>query len=281
MRKKNRFKEVCKKYAPWAPIAAILGNEKLIYRLAEREIQSRYRGSILGVVWLFAIPIVMLSIYTFVFSVVFQAKWQMGGTDSKLDFAFLLFAGLSVYNLFAESIGRAPTLVLDNPSYVKKVVFPLHILPWVAIVVSLFNCVISLGLLLIAIVFFRGPLPETAWALPFVLLPVILLSLGGSWFVASFGVYVRDVRHIIGVLLTMVMFLSPIFYPISAVPEDFKHLLIINPLVLSLEGIRSALFQVGSVTVEQYVYYTVIAYLFAWLGFIWFRKTEKGFADVM
>ena len=255
-------------------------NRSLAKALVQREVVGRYRGSVMGILWSFFNPIFMLAVYTFVFSVVFKARWS-GGSESKTEFALILFAGLIVFNLFAECFNRAPGLILSNVSYVKKVVFPLEILPWVALGSALFHALISLGVWLIAYLIFFGIPHITVLLLPLVILPLLLLIMGLTWGLASLGVYLRDVSQFIGVITTVLMFLSPIFYPASALPEKYRYLLLFNPLTPAIEQARDVLFwgKVPNMTILSV--YLLSAVLVAWFGFAWFQKTRKGFADVL
>ena len=255
-------------------------NRSLAKALVQREVVGRYRGSVMGILWSFFNPIFMLAVYTFVFSVVFKARWS-GGSESKTEFALILFAGLIVFNLFAECFNRAPGLILSNVSYVKKVVFPLEILPWVALGSALFHALISLGVWLIAYLIFFGIPHITVLLLPLVILPLLLLIMGLTWGLASLGVYLRDVSQFIGVITTVLMFLSPIFYPASALPEKYRYLLLLNPLTPAIEQAREVLFwgKVPNMTILSV--YLLSAVLVAWFGFAWFQKTRKGFADVL
>ena len=255
-------------------------NRSLAKALVQREVVGRYRGSVMGILWSFFNPIFMLAVYTFVFSVVFKARWS-GGSESKTEFALILFAGLIVFNLFAECFNRAPGLILANVNYVKKVVFPLEILPWVALGSALFHALISLGVWLIAYLIFFGIPHITVLLLPLVILPLLLLIMGLTWGLASLGVYLRDVSQFIGVITTVLMFLSPIFYPASALPEKYRYLLLLNPLTPAIEQAREVLFwgKVPNMTILSV--YLLSAVLVAWFGFAWFQKTRKGFADVL
>jgi len=266
--------------SPKEMVASLWRNRSLIKALAQREVVGRYRGSVLGILWSFFNPVFMLLVYTFVFSVIFKSRWS-GGSDSKTEFALVLFAGLIVFNLFAECFNRAPGLILANVNYVKKVVFPLEILPIVAVGSALFHAVISLGVWLIAYLILFGVPHITVLLLPLVVLPLLLLIMGVSWMLASLGVYLRDVSQFIGILTTALMFLSPIFYPASALPEEYRHLLLLNPLTPAIEQARDVLFwgKVPDMTILSI--YLVGATLVAWLGFVWFQKTRKGFADVL
>lgn len=266
--------------SPKEMVASLWRNRSLIRALITREVVGRYRGSFLGILWSFFNPVLMLVVYTFVFSVVFKARWS-GGSDSKTEFALILFAGLIVYNLFSECVIRAPSIIISNANYVKKVVFPLEILPWVALGSALFHGLISLGVWLIAHVIFFGAPHVSVLLLPLVILPLLLLIMGLTWGLASLGVYLRDVSQFIGVLTTVLMFLSPVFYPASALPEQYRQLLMINPLTPAIEQARDVLFwgRVPDITVLS-VYLGGAAFVM-WLGFAWFQKTRKGFADVL
>lgn len=255
-------------------------NRSLIVASVKREVLGRYRGSIMGILWSFFNPLFMLAIYTLVFSVVFQARWG-GGTGSKAEFALLLFAGLMMFNLFAECINRAPSLILSNVNYVKKVLFPLEILPVVALISAMFHMLISIGVWFLAYVLFFGVPHATGLLLPLIVMPFLMFILGLSWALASLGVYLRDVSQIIGVVTSVLMFLSPIFYPVSAFPEKYRHLLYLNPLTPVVEMTRDVLY-LGKIPdlVVLSVYWLTTAVI-ACLGFAWFQKTRKGFADVL
>ncbi|MOA00692.1 Teichoic acid translocation permease protein TagG [compost metagenome] len=230
--------------------------------------------------WSLFNPIFMLVIYTFVFSVVFKARWNVG-SESKTEFALMLFAGLIVFNLFAECVSRAPSLVIGNVNYVKKVVFPLEVLPWVSLGAALFHFFVSLGVWLIACLILVGELQLTVLLLPLILLPLLLFVMGVSWLLASLGVYLRDVGQIVGVLISVLMFMSPIFYPLTALPEEYRGLLEGNPLTPAVEGARAVLFLGDLPDWPQLGLYSLGAVIICWLGFAWFQKTRKGFADVL
>jgi lipopolysaccharide transport system permease protein len=266
--------------SPKEMAASLWRNRSLIKALTQREVIGRYRGSVMGILWSFLNPVFMLMVYTLVFSMVFKARWS-GGSDSKTEFALILFAGLIVFNLFAECFNRAPGLILANVSYVKKVVFPLEILPWVALGSALFHALISLVVWLIAYLILFGVPYITVLLLPLVILPFLLFVMGLTWALASLGVYLRDVSQFIGLVTTAMMFLSPIFYPVSALPEAYRHLLLFNPLTPVIEQAREVLYwgKVPDMTVLSA--YLLAAAFIAWLGFAWFQKTRRGFADVL
>ena len=257
-------------------------HRELISQMIRRDVVGRYKGSAMGLAWSFFNPVFMLVVYTFVFSVIFKSRWGgIGGDDSKTQFAVVLFVGMIVNGLFAEVLNRAPTLILANVNYVKKVVFPLEILPVIAMGATLFHSLISLGVLLAAFVLFNGYLQWTAIFTPLVLLPLIILTLGISWMLASLGVFLRDVGQTIGIITTVMMFLAPVFYPVTAVPENFRPFIMANPLTFIIEQAREVLIWGRLPDWLGLGIYTLIATVIAWLGYAWFQKTRKGFADVL
>ncbi len=266
--------------SPFVLLSTLKTNRSLIYNLIRREVIGRYRGSVMGLLWSFFNPVLMLTVYTFVFSVVFKARWA-GGTESRTEFALVLFAGLMLFNLFAECLNRAPSLVLGNVNYVKKVVFPLEILPFVAMGSAAFHLLISLFVWLVFYLIFFGTPQATIVLLPVVLIPFFLMTLGLSWFLASLGVYLRDVTQIIGVMTTALMFLSPIFYPIAALPAEYHLIMQISPLTFSVEQARDVMIWGKGLDWGAWAMYLLFATIIAWLGFAWFQKTRKGFADVL
>ncbi|MCR4305168.1 MAG: ABC transporter permease [Gallionella sp.] len=253
----------------------------LILQMARREVVGRYRGSIMGIAWSFFNPILMLVVYTFVFSVVFKARWGTGADENQTTFAIVLFVGLIVYGLFSEMVNRAPALILSNVNYVKKVIFPLEILPIIALGAALFHALISLGVLLLAILLINGSLAWTAIFFPLIILPLLIATLGVAWFLASLGVFVRDVGQTVGIFTTVLMFLSPLFYPISSLPEKFQIWLMLNPLTFVIEQSRAVMIFGKLPDWGGLGIYAVASLLIAWTGYWWFQKTRKGFADVL
>jgi lipopolysaccharide transport system permease protein len=267
--------------SPWALIQSIAQHHRLILQMSWREIASRYKGSLLGLTWSFINPLLMLAVYTFVFSVVFKARWGIGTDESRTQFAVVLFAGLIVHGLFAEVLNRAPAIILGNVNFVKKVVFPLEILPVVSLMTALFQAVISLCVLMVAFILFNGYLHWTIILTPLVLFPLVLLTIGFAWILASIGVFLRDIGQLITILTTILLFLAPVFYPITALPERFQMWLMINPLTFIIEQAREVIIWGNLPNWSGLGIYTAAASLVAWLGFIWFQKTRKGFADVL
>lgn len=267
--------------APGDLIASLWRHRELIGKLIRHEIAGRYRGSVLGLGWSLITPILMLAVYTFVFSFVFKARWGEGAGASRTEFAVILFVGLIVYGLFAEVLNRSPGLIVANVNYVKKVVFPLEIIPASALGAAIFHSIVSLCVLLIAFLLINGFLYWTAIFTPLVLAPFVILTLGFAWILASLGVFVRDIGQAIGLVTTVLMFLSPVFYPMSALPEQVQLLLLLNPLTFIIEQCRAVLVFGQLPDWSGLGIYTVVSLLVVWVGFWWFQSTRKGFADVL
>jgi lipopolysaccharide transport system permease protein len=249
--------------------------------MTRREIKKKYQGTLLGLAWSLINPLLMLSVYTFVFGVVFKSRWGTTGDESRIDFAINLFAGLIVFGIFSESLNQSPGLIISNANYVKRVIFPLEILSIVSVASILFNAAMSVFVLLLMQLIFKGSLPFTIIFFPLVVLPIILLGLGASWFFSALGVYLRDIGQVLGFLTTILLFTSAIFFPISALPEQYQSILKLNPLVLIIEQSRSVLVYGNAPDWVASFILLMIGGLAAWIGYWWFQKTRKGFADVI
>lgn len=263
------------------PFFSLWSNKSLIKQLTWREIIGRYKGSLLGLSWSFFNPLIMLAVYTFVFSVVFEARWGVERAGSKADFALVLFTGLIIHAFFSEVLVSAPQLITSNMNFVKKVVFPLEILSVVSLGAALFHSFVSLIVLLLTLLLLNGVINPTVIFLPFTFLPLIPLAMGTSWFFSSLGVYVKDIGQLTGVLVTVLMFLSPIFYPIESLPNTFQILMQFNPLTLPIEESREVLIFGNLPNFKLLSLYSLISFIFFYLGFIWFGATRKGFSDVL
>lgn len=255
-------------------------NRQLILQMTKREVVGRYKGSAMGLAWSFFNPVLMMVVYTFVFSVIFKSSWGVG-EESKSQFALVLFVGLIAHGLFAEVLNRAPSLIFSNVNYVKKVVFPLEILPVIAMGAALFHSFISLGVLLVAFIFSNGFLHWTAVFAPLVLLPLVIFILGLALMLASLGVFLRDMAQTIGIITMVMFFLSPVIYPVTAVPEELRPWLMINPLTFIIEQARDVIIWGRTPNWVGLGLYTLAANVVAWGGYAWFQKTRKGFADVL
>jgi lipopolysaccharide transport system permease protein len=259
-------------------------NRHLIVQMTQREVLGRYKGSAIGLAWSFLNPVLMLTVYSFVFSVVFRSRWSApsGGADeSRGQFAVILFVGMIVHGLFAEVVNRAPGLITGNVNLVKKVIFPLELLPVVTLGAAAFHACMSLCVLLAAYAFFHGNVNPSAVLIPVVLLPLMLLTLGIGWILASLGTFLRDIGQTVAIITSVMMFLSPVFYPISALPQSFQPFFMVNPLTFIIEQARDVLIWGRLPNWQGMAAYAAISLLVAAAGFAWFQKTRKGFADVL
>ena len=267
--------------SPREMFASLWRSRELVAAMIERDIVGRYRGSLLGLAWSFFNPVLMLLVYTFVFSVVFNARWGLGPSETRTDFAIILFVGVIVHGLLAECVNRAPSLILANVSYVKKVVFPLEILPWTALGSALFHALVSVVVLLLVQVVAKHQVPWTIVIFPIVIIPLLLAAMGFAWFLAALGVYMRDIGQTTVLLTTVLMFVSPVFYPASALPAGFRQWLWLNPLAFIIEESRNTLL-FGKVP-DPWSWLAALAsgFFLAWAGFACFQKWRSGFADVV
>ncbi len=264
-----------------AAVSCVWRDRNLVWQLTLREILGRYRGSGLGVAWSFLNPVLMLAVYTFVFSVVFNAKWGRDLHETRVDFALILFVGMIVYAFVADCVNRAPTLILANVNYVKKVVFPLEILPVVSLNAAVFHAGVSVAVWAVARVLSGGALHWTAVLLPVVFLPLLLGTLGVSWMLAALGVYVRDIGQSIGIATTVLMFLSPMFFPRDAIPSEFRLVVDLNPLTWFMERARDVLIWGRAPGWVDLTAHFAGAVIVAQAGYWWFQRTRRGFADVL
>lgn len=259
---------------------SLFAHRRLVVELARRDVAGRYKGSFFGTLWSLVIPLVMLALYTFVFGVIFRSRWT-SASSSIVEFSVVMFCGLIVHGLMAEVVSRSPSLVTSQPNFVKKVVFPLDCLPWVALVAALYHFAMANLVLLAGVLLLRGSLPATALLAPVVIVPLAVLMVGLSWMLASLGVFFRDLAQLIGLVLSALMFLAPIFYPINAVPKHLLPMIYANPLTLIVEQYRDVLIWGRMPDWGALGAYTLVAVAVAWLGHLWFQKTREGFADVL
>jgi lipopolysaccharide transport system permease protein len=253
----------------------------LIRQLTWREVVGRYKGSFIGLGWSFIQPLIMLCVYTFVFSVIFKARWGVESNESQAAFALALFMGLITFSVFSEVVNLAPSLVLGNTNYVKKVVFPLEILPFVRLLSTLINAAFSLGVLFAGILIINHGIHWTALLLPLVWLPMMMFTLGCGYFLASLGVFIRDIGTVIGVLTTILFFLTPIFYPVNAVPDSFRFFYRINPMAIFVEDARRVVLWGLFPDWPWFFFGMALSAVVLICGFVWFMKSKKAFADVI
>ena len=252
----------------------------LLWQFARREISGRYRGSLIGFGWAVVNPLLLLAIYTFVFSVVFRMRWD-GPVSNRAGFALAIYTGMIVHGFFAECMTRAPSLIVENRNLVKKVVFPLHLLPWSVLLVASFHFLVGILLVAAAVLVTTGALPPTLLALPLIVVPLSLLALGVAYAFSALGVYLRDLGQVVGFFAMMLLFLSPVFYPVSAVPEDWRWVIALNPITTFIELARGALLFGSWPGPATLAVAWCIGLATAWAGFFWFQRTRKGFADVL
>ncbi|MBZ9845831.1 ABC transporter permease [Mesorhizobium sp. CA5] len=257
----------------------------LITSLVRREIVGRYRGSALGLMWSLLNPLFMLAVYTFVFGVVMKSRWTMpneqSATDSTGEYAVVLFCGLIVFQFFAEVVSLAPSLIVGNTNYVKKIVFPIQILPVVSAGAALFHVVVSLLVLLAFAYVVFGHIPLTVFLAPLAFMPLVVLVLGMAWVLASVGVYFRDMGQIVAPLVTATMFLSPVFFQRTALPTWLQPWLSLNPLAIPVESFRNVVIFGVQPDWAALGCYSLVAIVVAYLGYQFFQKTRRGFADVL
>jgi lipopolysaccharide transport system permease protein len=253
----------------------------LIRQFTRRELEGRYRGSLLGLFWSFLQPLSLLAIYTFVSGVVFRTRSQ-GSTGSGLgEFALWLFCGLVAFNILAECVGRAGGLVASVPNYVKKVVFPLEVLPLAILGSAMFHAVASFVVLLVFTLVVNGSVPWTATLLPLAALPLVFLTLGLTWLLASLGVLLRDLIHAIPLAMQILFFATPIIYPIERVPDPVRTAMAFNPLAFVVEGFRRLIFQGLPPDWTALLLWTLATFSFMLFGYAWFMKSKKAFADLL
>ena len=267
-------------FSPLIVFTSMSSHWNLLRQLTKREIVGRYRGSLLGMLWAFLYPMVMLAVYTMVFRGAFGMRWGRED-ESPLDFGLLLFSGLIIHALFAECIHRAPYLIVNHSNYVKKIVFPLEILAWSSLGAALFHATISALVLIVFYGFLHQSLHWTMLLVPVLLLPLALVTIGISWFLSSAGVFLRDLGHASGPVTTVMLFLSPVFYPASAFPESYRFLLYANPLTFLITQAQDVLIWGKAPSWGGIGLYCVSSYLIAWAGLLWFQKTRKAFADAL
>ncbi|MEE2906865.1 MAG: ABC transporter permease [Planctomycetota bacterium] len=273
--------------SPLQPLLSPWRHRDLVLRLGRRDIEARYRGSALGLIWAIVQPLVLLAVYTFVFGVVFKMRATKIGMEDAADqvneasFAMSLFAGLILYNLFSDCVGKAPSILRQNVTFVKKIVFPLEILPWSTMVMAVFNAIVATIVFAIFYAFIEGAPPLTVLLVPVVVLPVIIMVLGLCWILMSVGLYVQDTQQIVGLVLTIALFTCPIFYPLWMVPEPWQNWLYLNPLTVAIEMVREVVF-VGTIPdVWIWLIYLGASVVVAWIGWTWFTITRRGFADAV
>ena len=265
---------------PLSPYVALKRHFSLVVQMAKRDVISRYRGSFAGLLWSFFNPLLMLAIYTFVFGVIFKSRWNEN-TTNHFQYAVVLFAGLNINTFFAECANKATTVILENTNFVKRVVFPLETLTWSTICSGLFHLFVSTIVLLVISPFIMGGIPWTIVMFPVVVICFLPFVAGTVWLLASLGVYFRDLKQLVSIVTMALMFLAPILYPATLIPERFRLALYFNPLTIIVEASQNVLIWGKLPQWDHLSVYLLASLPFAWVAFAWFEKTRKGFADVL
>lgn len=259
----------------------LAANRTLLFQLTKRDIAQRYRSSALGFIWLFAQPLLQLAIYSFVFQVVLRARWGIESpSGSAVPFGLVLFIGLILHALLSETLVRAPATITAHESYVKRVIFPIQILPVINVIASLFSLGLALGVLLLATIGITGHLHPSAALVVVPIAALTILTTGLGWILASLGVYLRDLNQLTPHISTILLFTAPICYPIEMVPAQFHWLLQINPLTVPVEISRRLLFE-GTVDFSGFASYLAIALIMFAVGRLLFERLRIGFADAL
>lgn len=253
----------------------------LLFSLAGRDFKLKYRESVLGTIWSVLVPLVMLGLYTVIFSTIFSARWGGEPVVNKVDYAVILFIGLIVYGVFADTISRAPSVILSNPGFVKKVVFPLEVLPGVAMLSALYNAAMECIALLIFLCFSSFGFHAEALLFPIVLVPFLIMVYGLALIFASLGVFIRDFDQFAGLVARVMMYLLPVLYPAKIFPEPWRSMMEADPLAVFVGQMR------GLVVYGRIPEWSQLGVASVWslavlaVGCFWFQKTRKAFADVI
>lgn len=260
-------------------LLTIWKNRFLILELSKRGFTHRYQGSYGGVAWSFIQPMFLLGVYTLVFSVILKARWGYSG-DTK-EFALILFAGLIILNTFSECLNKAPLLITSNPNFVKKVVFPLEILPWVMVITVLLQTLVSIAIWFLGYFILFGLPNQTALYFPVILVSFFPVLLGVGWLLSAIGIIVRDISQLTLLFSHSLLFLTPIFYSKESAPPVLQNLLMLNPLTYLVEQFRFVLFYGQMPSWTGLTVYFLFSLLFAWASLKIFRLLQPGFADLV
>ena len=264
-----------------APFCELINNKDLFSQTLRRSVAQKYKGSYLGIAWNLIMPLIMLSVYTIVFGIVFKAKWDIQVSDSKAEFALALFAGITIYSMFSEVISASPTIIVGNTNYVKKVIFPLEILTMTSIGTSLVQVFFNVVIIVIGKMIFMHFFDLTPLFLIVILIPLIFLLAGLSWIISSIGVFVKDMQQIASVVTLIFGYLTPVFYPVEVVPDSVKFVMYINPLTYIVINARKVLVYKMLPDFRQLAIVTFASYMIMMLGYYFFRKVKVNFADML
>lgn len=262
------------------PFNAWLKHRSLTIELSRRDVLGRYRGASFGLLWSLISPFFMLIVYTIAFGYILRARWP-GTSGDTADFAMLLFMGLIVHGFFSECLTRAPGLIVGNANLVKKIVFPLDVLPWTVVLSALFHAFTNLAVFVLLNLVLRGEIHLTVVLWPLVLMPLAFVALGMIWLLSSLSVFLRDIGQVTGVLATALLFLSSAIIPVETLPERYQMVFRLNPLTFIIDQAREVAFWGRMPDWQGLGPYFLGAVGFAYVGFAVFQKTRRGFADVL
>lgn len=263
------------------PFKILTANRDLFFQLLQREVQVKYKGSYLGIIWNILTPLFMLLVYTFVFGIVFKAKWENQATDSFAEFSLTLFAGILMYNFFSEAVNRSTTLIISNANYVKKVIFPIELLSMAHIGSLFVQMLFNLLIVFTGKIIFLNVLDWHFILFIFIVVPLVFVTLGISWFCSAVSVFIKDTQQTVSIVVLILGYLTPVFYPINLVPEKYRWILYMNPLTYIVNAGRDLLMYGKTPQMLSYLFMLVLSYCIMMLGFIFFRKVKTNFADVL
>jgi len=265
--------------AVWRPLWELPGRSELVLSLARRELVARYKGSALGVIWAVLTPVVMIAIFTFIFAGILGARF--GVDPSPWNYAIYIFCGLLPWNMFQETLILSATIIVSHANLVKRVVFPLETLPIAQALSALGNQMFGTLALLVATIIIRHEFHITVLWLPALLIPQFIATLGAAWLIASLGVFLRDIAQGISLFLMAWMYLTPIIYPETIVPERYRLYIRLNPFTPLVRSYRRILIEGSAPDWPGLAYFSVFAFVCFLFGYWWFAKTRKNFADVI
>lgn len=266
-----------RRFAPFA--ADLLQHRDLLWQFTVRNVEVRHRGSYLGVVWSVFNPLLMLALYVLVFGYIFGGSFGRG--ESRLDYGLGIFLGLSLFHFASEVLSTSPGVIVGNPNFVKKVVFPLEILPAANVGAALFHLAISLGLAVAGVLLLGPGLALSALWLPLIILPLVLICLGINWLFAALGVFLRDIAQLMQLISMALMFASAVFYPISKIPEPAWTFMRFNPILLAIELARDAVLWHQPINLNHLGYLYAFGLMACFAGYAVFRRLKPAFADVL